>query len=116
MEAGHNWSMDVKTTSKGIVFKVYVQPGASANQTAGFYNNALKIRLTAPPAEGKANRECLKFISGKLKIPKSDMEIISGAAGREKRILVRIPDADKSGRAAQDIKRKLESLSPQKGS
>lgn len=108
--------MEVKATSKGVVFKVYVQPRASADRAAGFYNDALKIRLTAPPADGKANKACIKFLTGKLKIPKSDMEIISGAAGREKKILVRIPDADNTGHAAQDIKRKLEILGSEKGS
>ncbi|MCF8094311.1 MAG: DUF167 domain-containing protein [Desulfobacteraceae bacterium] len=107
---------ELKTSSKGIIFKVYVQPRASANQTAGCRKDALKIRLTAPPSDGEANRACVKLLAKELKLPKSDIEIISGGSGREKKILVHIQDTGQSKKTAENIKKRLEILSAQKSS
>lgn len=107
--------LEAKITDKGIVFKVYIQPRASANQFAGCRQGALKIRITAPPADGKANRECLKFLAGHLKVQKSDMEIISGATGREKKILVRTGEGSGRGQTADGIKKRLETFASKKG-
>ncbi|MFP3999050.1 MAG: DUF167 domain-containing protein [Desulfobacterales bacterium] len=103
-------TLDVKTTSKGIVFKVHVQPRASADQIAGCHQDALKVRLTAPPADGRANKACLKFLAGRLKIAKSDMEIISGAGSRDKKILIHLPDTNNSAQAADIIIKRLNTL------
>lgn len=72
----------------GIVLNIFVQPKASKNQIAGCHGDAVKVKLTAPPVEGEANRQCLKFLAKALKRPKSALEIVSGHTSRHKRILI----------------------------
>ncbi|NOY69574.1 MAG: YggU family protein [Deltaproteobacteria bacterium] len=79
----------LKTGSDGVVFKVHIQPRASKNSVAGIFDDAVKIRLTAPPVDNAANRLCVKFLSKELKLPKKDIEIVSGHTGRNKQILIR---------------------------
>jgi len=80
--------MKVYKTKDGIIFKVRVQPKSSKNEVWGLYQDALKIKLTAPPVEGKANKALLEFIADWLGIKKSQVEIISGHTGRLKTIKV----------------------------
>jgi len=104
-----------QTTQQGIVFHAYIQPRARANEIAGLRQEALKIRLTAPPADGEANRACLKFLAKALGVAKSDLEIVSGASGRNKKILVRIPDDSSRQQAIADVKKRIEKLADKKG-
>ena len=69
---------------------VRVQPRASKNAIRGVHGEALKITLTAPPVDGAANRACIAFVAKTLKCAKADIEILSGAASRSKRLLIRI--------------------------
>ena len=73
---------------KGMVIKVFVQPRSSKNLIVGPHGDTLKIKLTAPPVAGEANRLCIKFLAKFLGVPKTSMEIISGANGRNKRVLI----------------------------
>ena len=108
-------NLHVQTTRQGIAFKVYIQPRASGNEIAGRWQDALKIRLTAPPADGKANQALLKFLAKQLGVPKSDLEILSGAASRSKKICVRIAGKDDREQAAARLRERLESLANKKG-
>ena len=81
---------------EGLVFKVFVQPKASQNMIAGLYGDALKIKLTAPPVEGAANRMCLKYLAKCLKVTPASLEILSGQSSRTKRILLRYENGDVS--------------------
>ena len=74
---------------KGISFKVYVQPKASRNEIAGMYGDALKIRLTAPPVDGAANKMCLKYLAKCLSVPASRLDILSGHSSRTKHVLLK---------------------------
>jgi uncharacterized protein (TIGR00251 family) len=74
---------------KGISFKVYVQPKSSKNQITGMYGGALKIKITAPPVDGAANKMCLKYLSKCLSVPMSRLEIITGQSSRTKYVLLR---------------------------
>ena len=74
----------------GLTFKIAVQPRASRNQVAGLKGDALKIRLTAPPVDGAANKACLQFLAKTLGVPKSSLSIQSGETGRNKLILARL--------------------------
>jgi len=80
--------MEVQKTKDGIVFKVKVQPKASRNEFAGLYQDALKIRLTAPPVEGKANKAPADFLAQWLGVKKSQVEIGSGQLSKIKIIKV----------------------------
>ncbi|HBM14780.1 MAG TPA: YggU family protein [Lentisphaeria bacterium] len=69
-----------------VTFKCRVQPGSSKNKIAGLYCDSLKITLNAPPVDGKANEELIKFLAKTLDIPKSSVLIISGLTSRNKSI------------------------------
>ena len=75
---------------EGLLIDVRVQPRSSSNNVAGLHGDALKIRLNAPPVEGKANKALVQLIAKLLGCPKSSIEIIKGQANRSKRLLVRI--------------------------
>ena len=81
--------MWIRETPDGVIFKAAIQPRGSRNEIAGLKGDALKIRLTAPPVEGAANKMFVEFLAKTLKVKKSDVEIIRGQASRSKQVLVR---------------------------
>jgi len=70
------------------VFPVHVVPGASASRVCGMHGDALKIQIAAPPQDGRANRECVRFLAEILGLKKNQVKIISGETSRHKKILV----------------------------
>ncbi len=82
-------AIGLKDHPEGVVFRVYVQPRASRNEVVGPHNGALKVKLTAPPVGGAANKMCVAFFAKTLGVPKSAVEILSGQTGRSKTVLVR---------------------------
>ena len=82
-------SFDVQENENGVTFRIKVLPRASKNEIKGLHNNTLRVRLTSPPVDGAANKECINFLAKKLKVPKNKVSIISGEAAREKIISVR---------------------------
>ena len=81
--------LSLQEIPEGIAFYIHVQPRSSKNGIVGLYGDALKIKLTAPPVGGAANRMCLTYLSKCLGVSKSSLEILSGHSGRTKRILLR---------------------------
>jgi len=81
----------VRPGREGVIVEVTVQPRASRNELAGEHQGRLKVRLTAPPVEGEANSECVRFLARCLGVPKSSVEIIQGHRSRQKTLLVRGP-------------------------
>ena len=79
----------IQENSNGIILKVFIQPRSSKNMIAGQHGDALKIKLTAPPVDGAANKMCVQYLAKRLKVPKSSIEIISGHTSRTKRLLLR---------------------------
>jgi uncharacterized protein len=71
------------------IIKILVRPNASKNSVDGIFADWIKIRISSPPEKGKANKELIKFISGKLGIVKSDIKIISGLASSKKVIEIK---------------------------
>lgn len=101
--------INLKETREGIAFSVFIQPRSSKNMISGIYDGALKIKLTAPPVGGAANKMCVSFLAKRLGVPKSAVEIISGFSSRKKRILVRSdPDSVESER--EQIKKAIEAM------
>jgi uncharacterized protein (TIGR00251 family) len=84
-----DFRMWIQETPEGVIFKVIVQPRGSKNEIVGLQGDALKIRLTAPPVEGAANKMCIEFLAKSLKVRKSDVEIVRGQRSRTKKMLVR---------------------------
>jgi uncharacterized protein len=78
----------IKETATGVQFAVRVIPGASKNEVAGIQDGALKLKLTAPPVEGKANRACVDFLAGLLGVRRSALAIIAGEKSRKKTVSV----------------------------
>ena len=74
---------------KGVSFKVYVQPKASKNEITGMHGDAIKIRLTAPPVDGAANKMCLKYLAKCMSVPASRLDILSGHSSRTKHVLLK---------------------------
>jgi uncharacterized protein (TIGR00251 family) len=72
-----------------VVFSVRVQPRASRNAIEGEWQGALKVRLTAPPVDDKANAALCAFLAEQLNIPRSAVRILAGERSRNKRIEVR---------------------------
>lgn len=71
-----------------LLLKLLVQPRASNNQLAGLHADVLKIRLTSPPVEGKANKAIIAFLAKLLNLPKSAVVIKSGLQSREKQVII----------------------------
>lgn len=71
-----------------IVLTLYIQPGAKSSEISGVHGEALKIRLAAPPVEGKANQALIRFLSEKLAIPKQAITLLSGETNRNKRVQI----------------------------
>jgi uncharacterized protein (TIGR00251 family) len=82
--------MDCLRTRKdgSVVLRLYVQPRSSKNELAGLHDGALKLRLTTPPVDGKANKAVLVFLARLLGVPKSSLSLISGQKNRCKQICV----------------------------
>jgi len=77
-----------RKTAEGWVIAVHVQPGAKRSGAAGLHGGALKLRIAAPPVEGKANDALIAFIAGALGVPRRAVSVVKGASSREKRVLV----------------------------
>jgi len=75
---------------EGLLIDVRVQPKSSQNAVVGIHGEALKVKLNAPPVEGKANKALIQLMAKLLGCPKSAVEIISGQASRSKRLLIHI--------------------------
>jgi hypothetical protein len=75
-------------TPDGVLFHVHVQPRASRNEVCGVRGDEIKLRLTAPPVEDAANKLCIEFLAGELKVGKSRVVITAGAKSRHKTIKV----------------------------
>jgi uncharacterized protein (TIGR00251 family) len=72
----------------GVTFEVRVVPRASRNEIVGVHGDALKVRLTAPPVEGRANEALIAFLAHRLGVRKSQVEIVAGTTARRKMIRV----------------------------
>ncbi|MFA7256510.1 MAG: DUF167 family protein [Kiritimatiellales bacterium] len=78
----------IRETAKGVLLPVRAVPRASKNEIQGVHGDALKVRLQAPPVEGKANAALIKFLSNALNIPRAQISIATGETGRNKAVLI----------------------------
>jgi len=80
-----------------LILVCHLQPKASKSEFAGLHGDAIKVRIQAPPVDGKANAELIKFLSKQFGVSKGAVEIISGELNRHKRVKIaqpeKIPDA-----------------------
>jgi uncharacterized protein (TIGR00251 family) len=94
----------IRDAAGGATFAVKVQPRARKNAILGELGDALKIALTAPPLQGRANEACVEFFANLLKVPRSSITIASGETSRCK--IVRI-----AGGSVDEIANKLKNAS-----
>ena len=74
-----------------LLFRVKAQPKASKDEFTEVLDNRLKVRITAPPIDGKANQHLIKFLARQFKVSKSQIKLLAGDAAREKRVMIRAP-------------------------
>ncbi len=86
-----------------IILKVYLQPKSSKNEIVGPYRDGIKVKVTAPPVEGKANEALIRFLAKKLGVSQSCVEIIRGEHSREKTLKI-------SGNVNEELAKKIETL------
>jgi len=72
----------------GVMLALHIQPGAKKTEVVGLHGEALKIRLAAPPVDGKANAALVAFIAAKVGAGRTAVEVISGLTSRAKRVRV----------------------------
>ena len=87
----------------GVTFAVKVHPRGKKDAITGELGDALKLSLTAPPVEGRANQACIDFFAKLLNLPRSSITIAAGESGRRK--LIRI-----TGLSAAELRKKLEAV------
>jgi uncharacterized protein (TIGR00251 family) len=90
----------IRDTPHGATFSVRVQPRARKNGIVGEIGDAIKLALTAPPVEGRANQACIDFLAEFLKVPRSSITIAAGETSRNKVIRV-------TGISAEELRRRL---------
>lgn len=71
-----------------LTLQLRITPRSSKNQVLGLMGDRLKIAITAPPVDGKANAHLLKFLSRQFGVPKSHVTLISGMTGRDKTVRI----------------------------
>ena len=94
----------VTPTKAGAKIRLRVSPGARRNSVAGAYGeDAIKLRIAAPPVEGRANAEVERYVAELLGVTASDVSVVGGASGRNKALLV-------SGVEAEEVREILSGL------
>lgn len=78
----------LREEADGVSFEVRVQPRSSKTEISGIQDGILRVRLTSPPVDGAANRQCIELLSRKMKIPKRAIRIASGTGARRKRLKI----------------------------
>jgi uncharacterized protein (TIGR00251 family) len=89
--AGHRKSpkeMEITASDEGVSFYVHVQPRASRDAIEGEHADALKIRLTAPPVDDRANDALVRVLAQRLNVPLAAVRIVAGEKSRRKRVFV----------------------------
>jgi uncharacterized protein len=71
-----------------VILNLHIQPGAKKTEVVGLHGDALKIRLAAPPVDGKANEALLAFIAAKVGVGKTAVALVSGQTSRAKRVRI----------------------------
>ena len=80
--------LTVRETDRGVTFQIRVLPRSSKCELAGLQGDALKIRITAPPIEGRANEECIRFLASLFNVKRTDIAIAAGHKSKNKRVTV----------------------------
>jgi uncharacterized protein (TIGR00251 family) len=99
--------LSIQKHPQGAVFKVLVKPRSFKNMITGLHDDALKIKLTAPPVNNAANRMCVKFLAKALDVPKSSLEIVSGHTSHNKLVLLYSDQTDIAEKEYRRLKQRI---------
>jgi len=90
VSAFHRWDGDA------LIIDVRIQPRASRDEIVGPHGDSLKIRITAPPVDGKANAHLIRFLAKAFGVPRARVTLLAGECGRNKQLRIdaptRLPD------------------------
>lgn len=86
-----------------VLLHLYIQPRSSRNRFVDVYGDAMKLAITAPPVDGKANKAVVRFLASFFKMKQKDISIKNGLQSRTKSVLLAGLDLD-------DIKRRIEAV------
>ncbi len=81
--------MVMRESPQGITLTIKAVPRAKRDEIVGIEGDALKVRLNAPPVEGRANEALIKFLAEKLGLKRSDIELVRGEMARHKVVRIR---------------------------
>ncbi|MGE0385283.1 MAG: DUF167 domain-containing protein [Gammaproteobacteria bacterium] len=81
----------VAREGEDLFLSVRLQPRASRTEVTGLHGAQVRIRVTAPPVDGRANEDLLRLLAGEFDVPRSSVELVGGAQSRDKRVRVRAP-------------------------
>jgi uncharacterized protein (TIGR00251 family) len=87
---------------EGVVLSIRAQPGAKRSAIVGLHGGALKVAVTAPPEDGRANKMLLELLRKRLNLKRSQIELVSGATNRDKQVLVRCLNGEELMRRIED--------------
>ena len=79
---------ELKEKDGAVTIKVKVQPRAPRTEIVGEHAGAIKLRVAAPPVDGKANEECRRFLAKLFEVSATSVEIVSGESSRDKVIRI----------------------------
>jgi uncharacterized protein (TIGR00251 family) len=74
-----------------LVLTLHVQPGAARTEVAGLHGDAIKVRLAAPPVDGKANAELVRFLADAFGVPARQVTLVRGETSRQKVVRIESP-------------------------
>lgn len=79
-----NSSQPIQEIPKGVRISVHAQPGARKTELMGLHGDAIKIRVHAPPLDGRANEELIHFLADQVGVPRSHVTLVRGEKSRTK--------------------------------
>jgi uncharacterized protein (TIGR00251 family) len=92
--ASSDWPPFARVGKEGVELDISVVPNAKRTEVVGLHDGALRLRLHAPPVDGKANDALLRWLAARLVLSRSSVELVRGHAARRKTVLLRIEPSD----------------------
>lgn len=76
----------IESIKGGVRLHLFIQPKSSKNEVVGIHNGEIKIKITAPPIDGRANEGLVEYLSDLFDVPKRDIHLVKGETGRHKTV------------------------------
>ncbi len=99
--------INIIETATSLSFKVLAVPNASVTTIVGEHDQFLKVKLAAPPVDGKANQLCVKYLAKQLRIPRTSLTIISGSTSKRKQVTICFASDQQGKKELARVKKEL---------